>query len=267
MSSKDTVALELARPQIRPVSWAGNEPFLTAPPSITVATISRIGVSDSSRAWRSEKSRQTVYTRSMRSCAASRKRPIREGLSGSACALRKRLHSAGVSVSETIIDTTIAATRVMVNSRKNAPTMPLANSSGMNTATSEAVMETMVKPISRAPVSAACMRGMPSSRWRMTFSITTIASSTTNPIAITSASRLRLFRVKPNTYITSAAPASDNGTVTAAIRVGASRRRNSAMVRITIARLISRVICTSCSDERMVGVRSKYGVITVPGCR
>ncbi len=38
------------------------------------------------------------------------------------------------------------------------------------------------------------------------------------------------------------------------------------MVSTTIARLISRVICT-CSDERMVGVRSKYGVIVVPGCR
>ena len=73
--------------------------------------------------------------------------------------------------------------------------------------------------------------------------------------------------MKPITYMTSAAPASDSGTVTAAIRVGASRRRNSAMVSTTIARLISRVICTSCSDERMVGVRSKYGVIVVPGCR
>ncbi len=194
-------------------------------------------------------------------------RPKRLGAPASACALRKRLHSAGVSVSEMIIETTMAATRVTVNSRKNAPIMPSANSSGMNTATSEAVIETMVKPISRAPVRAACMRGMPSSRWRMMFSITTIASSTTKPIAITSASRLRLFRVKPSTYITSAAPASESGTVTAAIRVGASRRRNSAMVSTTMASAISRVICTSCSDERMVGVRSKYGVSVVPGSR
>ena len=57
--------------------------------------------------------------------------------------------------------------------------------------------------------------------------------------------------------ITTAAPASDSGTVTAAISVGASRRRNSAMVSTTIARLIIRVICTSASDARMVGVRSK----------
>ncbi|KAG1079682.1 hypothetical protein G6F40_016206 [Rhizopus arrhizus] len=106
----------------------------------------------------------------------------------------------------------MAATRVTVNSRKNAPIMPLANSSGMNTATSEAVIETMVKPISRAPVSAACMRGMPSSRWRMMFSITTIASSTTKPVATTSAISERLSSDMPAKAITAKVPASDNGT-------------------------------------------------------
>jgi hypothetical protein len=53
----------------------------------------------------------------------------------------------------------------------------------------------------------------------------------------------------------------------AAISVGASRRRNSAITSTTIARLISSVACTSCSDARMVGVPSKYGVSVVPGCR
>ncbi len=56
MSSNETVALEFARPQIRPVSWGGNAPFLTAPNRNTVAPISSSGVSDSSSAWRSEKS-------------------------------------------------------------------------------------------------------------------------------------------------------------------------------------------------------------------
>ncbi len=41
------------------------------------------------------------------------------------------------------------------------------------------------------------------------------------------------------------------------MRVGARRRRNSAIVMMTMARLISRVACTSCSDARMVGVPSK----------
>ncbi|CAM5636371.1 hypothetical protein RLIN73S_06226 [Rhodanobacter lindaniclasticus] len=68
-------------------------------------------------------------------------------------------------------------------------------------------------------------------------------------------------------YIATNAPASDSGTATAAISVGASRRRNSAMVSTTIASEISKVACTSCSEARMVGVPSKNGVILVPGCR
>ena len=108
---------------------------------------------------------------------------------------RKRLHSAGVRVSETTIDTAIEATRVTVNSMKKAPIIPGANRIGMNTAISDSVIETMVKAISLAPSSAASSRFMPASRWRMMFSITTMASSTTKPMAITSASRLRLLRV------------------------------------------------------------------------
>ena len=68
-------------------------------------------------------------------------------------------------------------------------------------------------------------------------------------------------------YIATKPPASDSGTATAAIRVGASRRRNSAMVSTTIASEISSVACTSCSEARMVGVSSKNGVIVVPGSR
>ena len=222
-----------------------------------MATISSSGVSASSSAWRSEKSSATVYSFSMPPCTRSSRRWLRDSRTCASCGCRKRAHSAGVRVSDTSADTMIAATRVRVNSRKNAPSMPWAKMIGRNTATSEAVMETMVKPISRAPAIAACRRGMPASRWRMMFSITTMASSTTKPMAMTSASRVRLLRVKPSTIITTAAPASDSGTVTAAISVGASRRRNSAMVSTTIARLIIRVICTSASDARMVGVRSK----------
>ena len=122
-------------------------------------------------------------------------RPSRDGPARWSWPLRKRPHSAGVSVSETSADITIADTRVTAKSCMNMPVMPPANSSGMNTAMSEAVIETMVKPISLAPASVASIRVMPASMWRMMFSITTIASSTTKPIAITSASRVRLFSV------------------------------------------------------------------------
>ena len=57
----------------------------------------------------------------------------------------------------------------------------------MNTATSDRLMETTVKPTSRAPSSGRIKRFMPASMWRMVFSITTMASSTTKPVAMVSA--------------------------------------------------------------------------------
>ncbi len=70
--------------------------------------------------------------------------------------------------------------------------MPPMNSTGRKTAASEAVMETMVKPISRAPTRAASIRPIPSSMWRTMFSSITIASSTMNPTARVRAIRDRL---------------------------------------------------------------------------
>ena len=75
-------------------------------------------------------------------------------LSGS-CAFNTRAHSIGVSVSDTKPDTTIATEIVTANSRNTRPTMPPISRTGINTAISENVIEMMVKPISRAPLSAA----------------------------------------------------------------------------------------------------------------
>ncbi len=64
----------------------------------------------------------------------------------------------GVSVSEMTDDTSTAIVTVMANSRNSRPMMPPMNSSGMNTAISEKVIEMMVKPICPAPLSAASKR-------------------------------------------------------------------------------------------------------------
>jgi hypothetical protein len=69
-----------------------------------------------------------------------------------------------VTVSETTADRAMATLRVTANSRKSRDTTPPMSSRGMNTARSEAVIDTMVKPISRAPVRAACRGGRPDSR-------------------------------------------------------------------------------------------------------
>ena len=61
----------------------------------------------------------------------------------------------GVSVSDTNPETTIATAMVTANSRNTRPTIPPISNTGMKTAISENVIEMMVKPISRAPLSAA----------------------------------------------------------------------------------------------------------------
>ena len=57
----------------------------------------------------------------------------------------------------------MATAIVTANSRNTRPTMPPISSTGMNTAISENVIEMMVKPISRAPLSAASNGRMPPS--------------------------------------------------------------------------------------------------------
>ena len=95
-------------------------------------------------------------------------------------------------VSDIASDRMIATESVMANSRNKRPTMPAISRIGMNTAISEMLMEITVKPISSAPFSAACMGGIPCSMWRVMFSITTMASSTTNPVAMVNAISERL---------------------------------------------------------------------------
>ena len=65
----------------------------------------------------------------------------------------------------------------------------------MKTAMSEMLIDTTVKPISFAPSSAASSGCMPFSRCRVMFSITTMASSTTKPVATVSAISDRLSRL------------------------------------------------------------------------
>ena len=65
----------------------------------------------------------------------------------------------------------------------------------MNTARSDTVIDTMVKPICLAPFSAAATGDSPSSMKRVMFSVTTMASSTTKPVEIVSAMSDRLSRL------------------------------------------------------------------------
>ena len=75
----------------------------------------------------------------------------------------------------------MARLTVTANSWNSRPTNPPMNSKGMNTAIKDRLIETTVKPICRAPRNAARIGASPCSMNRWMFSMTTIASSTTNP--------------------------------------------------------------------------------------
>ena len=76
------------------------------------------------------------------------------------CGLRMRLHIIGVSVSETKPEISTATMMVTANSCSSRPRMPPMNSTGMNTAASEMVIDTMVKAISFEPSSVACISAL-----------------------------------------------------------------------------------------------------------
>ena len=138
------------------------------------------------------------------------------------------------------------------------------NSSGMNAAMSETEIDTTVKPICLAPFSVARSGESPFSRLRNTFSIITMASSTTKPIHTASAISDRLLIENPASHIAAQVPASDSGTVMPAAMVAATRRRNMNTTIITSSAVAPSVSCMSCTLARMVWVRSASTEISRP---
>ncbi len=215
---------------------------------------------------RSAQSRLRRYTR----CAPSNPRLTPRSIQphtprGGTGSPMNRPHIMGVSVSDTTADSAMAIASTMANSWNSLPSRPPMNRIGMNTATSEMLMDTTVKPICFDPTSAACMGESPRSWCRKMFSIMTIASSTTKPTEIVSAISEKLLRLNPSRYIAPSVPARLNGTVTAAAKVGTRRRMNSATTISTSAMLISKVHSTSATLARMVVVRSEMVATRMSG--
>ncbi|MNE30347.1 hypothetical protein D3C80_1238570 [compost metagenome] len=135
--------------------------------------------------------------------------------------MSQRAQSIGVRVSETSREMTMATARVMENSWNRRSTMPPMNRIETNTATSDRFIASRVKPTSRAPLNDACSGVSPASICREMFSSTTMASSTTRPVARISAISDRLLSEKPHRYMTAKVPTSDTGTA----RLGISEAR------------------------------------------
>ncbi len=101
----------------------------------------------------------------------------------------------GVRVRETKPETSTDTPMTTANSWSSRPITPPMNRTGMKTAARDSVIETMVKPISRDPLTAASIRPSPASMCRTMFSSMTMASSTTNPTPSVRAIRERLSMV------------------------------------------------------------------------
>ncbi len=163
-----------------------------------------------------------------------------------------------------MVENAIAKVSVSENSRNSRPTTPSMNSSGVNAATNDRLIDSTVNPICLAPSSAACIGAMPRSRLRYMFSIMTIASSTTKPTAIASAISDRLLIEKPASHMQAQVPASASGTDTPAAMVGVPRRRNMNTTTITRIAVASSVHSMSSTLARMVPVRSVTVEISMP---
>src|ERR1035437_4189610 len=88
------------------------------------------------------------------------------------------------------------------------------------------------------------------------FSIITMASSTTNPVEMVKAIKLKLFRLYPSRYITPKVPTNESGTAMLGITVAARLRQNRKITMTTSATVSINSNSTSATEARMVVVRS-----------
>ncbi len=96
------------------------------------------------------------------------------------------------------------------------------------------------------------------------FSIMTMASSTTKPVAMVSDINDRLSSEKPNKYIAASVPTSDSGTDRLGMMVAGPLRRNRKITSTTSPIESISSNSTSSIDARMVVVRSVSGVMRMP---
>ena len=159
-------------------------------------------------------------------------------------------------VSDTKAEINTAAASVTPNSRNNLPTKPSKNITGKKTTASVSEVEITAKNISLLPSRAAFLMGMPSSNFRKIFSVTTIPSSTTNPVASTIPNKVSILIENPKRYITKKVAINDIG-ISISGRIAISQlRKKKKITNTTSPNEIMRVSFTSLSDLRMISVLS-----------
>src|SRR5271165_4407113 len=119
---------------------------------------------------------------------------------------------------------------------------------GMNTALNTTAMAATAPPTVSMALWVASLGSRPSSMLRSTASTTTMAPSTTMPMASTNPNNDRLVSEKPNTAITANVPTSDTGTATIGMRVARQVCRNTSTTINTSTIASNRVWMTASID-------------------
>ena len=128
----------------------------------------------------------------------------------------------------------------------------------VGTKTAESTRATaMIGPVTSSMARRVASRGAsPRSIQRSTFSTTTIASSTTMPMASTSPNKEMLLRLKPTAAISEKVPTMATGRATKGIKTDRQFCRNASTTRATSTAASKSVIKTSWTDSRIKGVVS-----------
>src|SRR5262245_15259680 len=122
------------------------------------------------------------------------------------------------------------------------------NAVGTNTAHSTNAVA-MIGPVTSLIARRAASTGVnPSAIFRSTFSTTTIASSTTIPIASTSPNNDRLLIEKPSASITANVPTNDTGTAANGM-TDARQVCRKIITTITTSKIASSSVCATASIE------------------
>ena len=112
------------------------------------------------------------------------------------------------------------------NSLNNRPTNPSRKITGKNTAAKVIEIEITAKNISLDPLMAASIGVIPSSTFLKIFSVTTIPSSTTKPVAKTIANKVNTLMEKPKSHIIKKVAIKDTGISISGLNAMAQSLKN-----------------------------------------
>ena len=135
---------------------------------------------------------------------------------------------------------------VIANCLYISPARPPRKPTGTNTAHSTRTMA-MIGPVTSSIASIAASRALSFlvRITRSTFSITTMASSTTMPMASTRPNRVSRLIEKPSAYMPAKVPTSDTGIASTGISVARQFCRNTKTTSTTSSRASKKVLTTS----------------------